>query len=144
MVQSTCWVEPTATHACVSVLGACVSAHAFVRVCMRVGLMVSICARRVHARCCIAFQTCVLFGQDVAVPLMRDPRWERDTLFLVFEEDYRFTPDDVEPNVMKASQLQEVVGESPPAGDDETRVPLGADNKAAPPMALFCYSTPSS
>ena len=36
--------------------------------------------------------------QDVALPWMTDPRWEADTLFLVFEEDFRFEPGhDVEP-----------------------------------------------
>ena len=31
--------------------------------------------------------------QDVALPLMMDPRFEEDTLFLVFEEDFRFEPE---------------------------------------------------
>ena len=36
--------------------------------------------------------------QDVALPWMTDPRWEPDTLFLVFEEDFRFGPGhDMEP-----------------------------------------------
>ena len=32
-------------------------------------------------------------GEDVGLPLMQDRRFERDTLFLVFEEDFRFEPD---------------------------------------------------
>ena len=30
-------------------------------------------------------------SQDYALPLMIDNRWDKDTLFLVFEEDFRFT-----------------------------------------------------
>ncbi len=30
-------------------------------------------------------------AQDVGIPLMHDPCWEADTLFLVFEEDFRYT-----------------------------------------------------
>ena len=33
-------------------------------------------------------------GEDVGLPLMQDRRFERDTLFLVFEEDFRFEPED--------------------------------------------------
>ena len=32
-------------------------------------------------------------NQDVAVHFMSDSRWENDTLFLVFEEDFRFEED---------------------------------------------------
>ena len=32
-------------------------------------------------------------GEDVGLPLMQDRRFERDTLFLVFEEDFRFEKD---------------------------------------------------
>ena len=28
--------------------------------------------------------------QDIALPLVQDPRFEEDTLFMVFEEDFRF------------------------------------------------------
>lgn len=70
---------------------------------------------------------------------MRDERWEPDTLFLVFEEDYRFAEnDDPEPVVVKARGLQEVVGEMHEDAE-ETRVPLGADNKVAPPW-LFVFA----
>ena len=49
--------------------------------------------------------------KDVALPWMNDPRWEVDTLFLVFEEDFRFTPGhDVEP-------LPEDTGEARAAGE---------------------------
>ena len=68
---------------------------------------------------------------------MRDQRWEPDTVFLVFEEDYRFAADDdLEPVVVKARTLQEVVGE---VVDDapETRVPLGAEGRASPPLWFF-------
>ena len=66
--------------------------------------------------------------EDVALPLMRDERWEQDTLFLVFEEDFRFTNDDVEPCFVKGCNLQEVVGEAP-SGQHVSQVPLDADNK---------------
>ena len=69
--------------------------------------------------------------QDVGIPLMRDPRWEPDTLFMVFEEDFRFTPHDAEPNVMKASGLQEMFNEQPAANDSGERVPLDATNTVA-------------
>ena len=62
---------------------------------------------------------------------MRDPRWEPDTLFMVFEEDFRFTGEaDAEPEVIKASKLQEVVGETDEPEERE-RVPLDDSNKAA-------------
>ena len=32
-------------------------------------------------------------SEDVAVHFMTDERWEKDTLFIVFEEDFRFEPD---------------------------------------------------
>ena len=63
---------------------------------------------------------------------MRDERWEADTLFLVFEEDYRFTEEEDEPVLVKPSGLQEVVGEVQPASGDQPTVPLDGDNKAAP------------
>ena len=46
------------------------------------------------------------------MPFMCLKCWELDTLFLVFEEDYRFEPEDedTEPQFVKASGLQEVVG----------------------------------
>ena len=69
--------------------------------------------------------------QDVGIPLMRDPRWEPDTLFMVFEEDFRFTLHDAEPNVMKASGLQEMFNEQPAANDSGQRVPLDATNTVA-------------
>ena len=33
-------------------------------------------------------------GEDVGLPLMLDSRFERDTLFLIFEEDFRFEPEE--------------------------------------------------
>ena len=53
-------------------------------------------------------------SEDVALPLMRDPRWEPDTLFLVFEEDFRFEEheDDIgERTFAKANDLQEWGGQ---------------------------------
>ncbi len=39
--------------------------------------------------------------------------WERDTLFLLFEEDFRITPTDIEPPVShKPAALIEVVGDN--------------------------------
>ena len=75
---------------------------------------------------------------------MREPRWERDTLFLVFEEDYRFTEDNLRPAVMKASGLQEVVGDTPTDTEDEPRVPLDWSNTAAPPMSFLSFFLQSS
>ena len=65
---------------------------------------------------------------------MRDERWERDTLFLVFEEDFRFTEhEDPEPVMVKAGRLQEVVGEMPEDEADQPRVPLDASNTVTGP-----------
>ena len=65
---------------------------------------------------------------------MVDKRWEPDTLFLIFEEDYRFESGcDREPVLVPVAQLQEVVGEAPvalPQGD-APRVPLGFRNPVA-------------
>ena len=54
-----------------------------------------------------------LNGQDVAVHFMTDSRWEPDTLFLVFEEDFRFTDDScarpfVPSAIDRAQKLQRV------------------------------------
>ena len=66
-----------------------------------------------------------IFIQDVGLPLMRDERWEPDTLFMVFEEDYRFAEfDDPEPVMIKGSALQEVVGEMPPGATAGPEGPL--------------------
>ena len=51
--------------------------------------------------------------QDHALPLMVNNMWERDTLFLLFEEDFRITPTDIEPPVShKPAALIEVVGDN--------------------------------
>ena len=47
--------------------------------------------------------------QDVAIPFMLSPSWEKDTLFLIFEEDFRFereTPEAV-PDMIPVSQLRD-------------------------------------
>ena len=78
-------------------------------------------------------------SQDVALPLMRDPRWEPDTLFLVFEEDFRFEEHEEgvgEPTFMKAKGLQEVVGEVDELETERPRVPLNFTNAAA--SLLLC------
>ena len=51
-------------------------------------------------------------SQDFALPLMRDPRFEEDTLFLVFEEDMRFEDDadDVESPCAVRQGLESVSG----------------------------------
>ena len=78
--------------------------------------------------------------KDMALPLMRDPRWEPDTLFLVFEEDYRFTGDaDAEPEVIKGSSLQKVVGETEEPEVERERVPLADSIKAARLYFDFSY-----
>ena len=70
----------------------------------------------------------LVYVQDICLPLINDERWEPDTLFLVFEEDFRFAADDdPETQLMKAGRLQEVVGEI--EVDDTERVLLDANNK---------------
>ena len=61
--------------------------------------------------------------QDVAVPFMLNVCWEEDTLFMIFEEDFRFEPEgeDVEPVFVSASTFQEVVDRRA-AGAAATRV----------------------
>ena len=50
--------------------------------------------------------------QDNALPLMVNNMWEKDTLFLLFEEDFRFDPHDIEPQVSHMERgLVDVVGE---------------------------------
>ena len=46
------------------------------------------------------------------MPFMLGPQWEEDTLFCIFEEDFRFEPEslDEEPRCIRGSALQEVVG----------------------------------
>ena len=79
--------------------------------------------------------------QEVALPWMQDPRWEPDTLFLVFEEDIRFEEHEAgagEPTFLKAKGLQEVVGEVDEPVDDQVRVPLGF-TKAATSLVLCVF-----
>ena len=79
------------------------------------------------------FLLCTLI-QDIALPLMRDERWERDTLFLVFEEDFRFSEhEDPEPVMVKAGSLQEVVGQMAEDEADQERVPLDASSTVTGP-----------
>lgn len=71
---------------------------------------------------------------------MRDPRWESDTLFLIFEEDFRFTEhDEGETVFVKPKEFQEVVNEREYEEQQErTRVPLDFKNTvASPPSAVF-------
>lgn len=57
-------------------------------------------------------------SQDIACPLMLDPRWEPDTLFLVFEEDFRFRPEEA-PGRRPLAELEGVpqLGEATGASD---------------------------
>jgi hypothetical protein len=58
--------------------------------------------------------------QDNALPLMVNNMWEKDTLFLLFEEDFRFDPHDMEPQVAHTEKgLVEVVG-------DQSTLPMPA------------------
>ena len=59
--------------------------------------------------------------QDVAIPFMLSPSWEKDTLFLIFEEDFRFEREAPEliPDIISVGQLRE-------AGDVD-----GSDMRAA-------------
>ena len=123
-------IAPCTKHVCLHV-----NALVHVRVCT------CVCVRHAHAWCSVLCQACRNVLKDVAIPLMQDPRWERDTLFMVFEEDFRFTPHDAEPSVMKASGLQEVVNEDPAATAGGERVPLASGNTVALPLSfLVCLS----
>ena len=57
-------------------------------------------------------------GEDVGLPLMQDSRFERDTLFLVFEEDFRFEPDDVGRET--TVKFERVGGEDDGAEEDQS------------------------
>ena len=78
--------------------------------------------------------------QDNALPLMADPRWERDTLFVVAEQDFRFTEADV----------QGPPGESeppapPPAkGKRRAQPPEPEHGKQVPEVTARPLSTPSA
>ena len=53
------------------------------------------------------------------MPLMQDPRFEVDTLFLVFEEDMRFEPEnpvDLPPAHVAMTEIREVRAEGEPPG----------------------------
>ena len=66
---------------------------------------------------------------------MRDERWETDTLFMVFEEDYRFAEfDDPEPVMLKGSTVQEVMGEMPAAATCGPEGPLGDSSNVTGPL----------
>lgn len=83
---------------------------------------------------CMTCEHGCCMSKDVALPLMCDPRWEKDTLFLVFEEDFRFSEDEFdEPEFIKAKTLQEVVGEEPEPAEKtgRTKMPIGFSNKAS-------------
>ena len=47
-------------------------------------------------------------GEDVGLPLMLDSRFERDTLFLIFEEDFRFEPEETS----GSTNLEPVAGQN--------------------------------
>lgn len=53
---------------------------------------------------------------------MRDSRWEEDTLFLVFEEDYRFRPDE-EPQEPQQHMQPAHLGEQSDTTDSATQHP---------------------
>ena len=53
--------------------------------------------------------------QDVALPFIASDRFESDTLFLVFENDFRFRENDYpEPEVRSAESMR-ATGDAPPA-----------------------------
>ena len=72
----------------------------------------TLCSMNICACCMLP---ALLFLQDVALPFIRDDRFEKDTLFLVFENDFRFHPDDhMPPRLLTLDDLREV-GAAPSA-----------------------------
>ena len=77
-------------------------------------------------------------GEDVGLPLMTDTRFERDTLFLIFEEDFRFGPVENTARI----RLQPVVGQNDGAPAHRSAAWPGKANSAArsPVLADGCAS----
>ena len=77
-------------------------------------------------------------GEDVGLPLMTDSRFERDTGFLVFEEDFRFEPEE---SSGKAN-LEPVAGQKDEAPAHRSAAWPGRANSAArsPVLADGCAS----
>ena len=79
--------------------------------------------------------------EDIALPLISDGRWEPDTIFLIFEEDFRFTESEGSaPVFVKVKGLQEVVGEVDEEDDDaRAQVPLDASSTVTSPFFVFLF-----
>ena len=87
----------------------------------------------------------MLCRQDVLLEFCTDPRFDEDTLFIIFEEDFRFTPDVGDPawthNGRKdtsATILSSMFGPSPPPAEE------AASSSAAPAEAASSSAAPSS
>ena len=89
----------------------------------------------------MAWVVTIIVYKDVALPLISDKRWEPDTLFLIFEEDFRFTESDTSaPVLVKKTKLQEVVGS--PDEEDPNAVattPVDASSTEALPYLVHFY-----
>ena len=73
--------------------------------------------------------TCV---EDVGLPFMTDPRWEGDTLFMVFEEDWRLFRAGGEPEFKKKEDLECVAFDG---------APIRPGEQAAQTFATQCFRT---
>ena len=87
----------------------------------------------------------MLCRQDVLLELCTDPRFDEDTLFIIFEEDFRFTPDVGDPawthkgrKDTSATMLSSIFGPSPPPADE------AASSSAAPAEAASSSAARSS
>ena len=87
----------------------------------------------------------MLCRQDVLLELCTDPRFDEDTLFIIFEEDFRFTPDVGDPawthkgrTDTSATMLSSIFGPSPPPADE------AASSSSAPAEAASSSAAPSS
>ena len=83
-------------------------------------------------------------GKDVGLPLMQDSRFERVTLFLVFDEDFPFEPEESSGE----ANLERVGGQDDGATELQcTDRPLGRALKRRPTIACaggsLCVQAPS-
>ena len=87
----------------------------------------------------------MLCRQDVLIELCTDPRFDEDTLFIIFEEDFRFTPDDGDPAWTRPGRrdtsetiFSSMFGPSPPPAVE------AASSSAAPAEAASSSAAPLS
>ena len=87
----------------------------------------------------------MLCRQDVLLEFCTDPRFDEDTLFIIFEEDFRFTPDVGDPAWTRHSRrdtsatiMSSMFGPSPPPAQE------AASSSAAPAAAASSSAAPPS